>query len=456
MSHPKVVIVGAGSLFFGRKSIWQMVHSPWLRDGTLALVDTDAVRLDRMRRLAEMVITRNDAPLKLEASTDRCDVLAGADFVVLSFAHRNAYYRGVDCQTSERYGVRMCSGDTIGPGGVFRSLREWPEIAGVAEDVLDLCPDARVVNYINPTAVHGIGLRRFYPQIKSFAICDAQYKLRPRFAGLAGVPTDDKLRVLTAGPNHFTWLLEASYDGRDLVPTIVAQVRAAADRDFNTQAQGAATNAKGWLNNSIAIELYEALGVLPTVLGHTKEYVPFYQRAGLAGRDRHPPLKVFEVPDRMRWTEEVWQRVDDYVEGRVGIAEFNTEFGPDPATDMIEAILDGKGRRFFANTMNGGAVPNMADDAFLELYCTMGPDGPVPLSHPPMPRGVRGRCEQILDTHELTAEAAQRQDRTLARRALLTDPLTMSIGDADAILDELFDAQAEVLEGYEQGSAVPV
>ena len=52
---PKVVVVGAGSLFFGRQEIWQMVHSPHLQNGTLALVDTDAQRLEQLVTMAKMV-----------------------------------------------------------------------------------------------------------------------------------------------------------------------------------------------------------------------------------------------------------------------------------------------------------------------------------------------------------------------------------------------------------------
>ncbi|MEL7089599.1 MAG: glycoside hydrolase family 4, partial [Planctomycetota bacterium] len=333
---PKVVILGAGSLFFGRKAVWQMIHSEHLRTGTLALVDTDADRLAKMKALAEKAIAHHGAPLKLEASTDRRDVLPGADFVVLSFADRNAHFRGVDCDTSLKYGIRLCSGDTIGPGGVFRTLREWPEIAGSARDILDLCPGAWAINYINPAAVHGIGLARFFPDLKAFALCDAQYDLHHKYADAAGVPNDDKFKLRSAGPNHFTWLLEATYDGQDILPKIVDHVRQNADADLNQQAQGYANQAKGFLNNGIAVELFDAFGVMPTVTAHTKEYVRFYQHPGYAGRDAHPPLKIFEVPDRLRWTREVWERVDDYVYDRVPIAAFDTEFGPDPATDLIE------------------------------------------------------------------------------------------------------------------------
>ena len=41
VKKPKVVVIGAGSLFFGRQAIWQMVDSPHLNRGTLALVDND-------------------------------------------------------------------------------------------------------------------------------------------------------------------------------------------------------------------------------------------------------------------------------------------------------------------------------------------------------------------------------------------------------------------------------
>ncbi|MEO1235240.1 MAG: glycoside hydrolase family 4, partial [Planctomycetota bacterium] len=142
---------------------------------------------------------------------------------------------------------------------------------------------------------------------------------------------------------------------------------------------------------------------------------------------------------------EVWQRVDDYVAGRVDIAEFDTEFGPDPATDLIENMWAGLGKPMHLNTMNWGAVPNMDDDAYLELLCDVDMDGPRPRAYPAMPRGVRGLCEQVLDTHELTVAAAHHTDRSLLRRALLTDPLSYSVGDTDALIDELLAAERDAL-----------
>ncbi len=445
MNHPKVAIVGAGSLFFGRKAIWQMVHSQTLRHGTLALVDTDADRLDKMQRLAQKVIAHNKSPLTLEASIDAADVLKDADFVVLSFADRNAHFRGIDVETSAEYGIRMCSGDTIGPGGVFRTLRELPQIVEVCQHIERLCPDAWVINYINPSAVHGIALERAFPHLKTLALCDAQWGLRGNYAKAAGVTDDEDFELLVAGPNHFTWVLKAEYQGRDVLPDIVASIRERSEGDLNQQKQGSQSQAKGYLNNTIAIELYEAFGVLPTVVSHTKEYVRFYQGHGDVSRDTVPPLKLFEVPDRLKWTKDVWERVDHYLSGEVDIAEFDTEFGSDPATDLIENMYTNSRALRPVNVMNQGTVPNMADDAFLELYGRVSMQGVEPLPCPPMPRGVRAMCETVLDTHELTAQAALHHDRSLLRRALLTDPLSNSLGDTDALIAELLDAQHDAV-----------
>jgi alpha-galactosidase len=450
VQRPKVVVIGAGSLFFGRQSIWQMVHSPYLQTGTLVLVDTDVERLTKMATLAELVIAANDVPLKLEASTEWKDVLPGADFVVLSFADRSVKFRGIDCAVAEKYGIRMCSGDTIGPGGIFRAMREFPVILECARDVEDLCPDAWVINYVNPSAVHGLGLQRFAPHVKSFALCDGLHlpHVKRSYAMKAGIVENEEdytdeiagrfdLRI--AGVNHFTWMLRAEYDGRDVVPQIAETIRRDGEQESDTD-----HGAKARFNESIGYTLYEAFGYIPTCVAHTKEYVRFWQGLGKS-REALPPLSIWETEDRYKLHDAMWQQVDDFISGEIPIGEYMTTFGPDHATDIIESMVGNLGKPFYINTHNRGAVTNMADDAFLELCCDVDMDGPRPRPAGEMPRGLLGLQQQVLDTHELTAEAVATCDRDLLRRAMLTDPLTNSIADADAIIGELLEAERDAL-----------
>lgn len=451
IQHPKVVVIGAGSLFFGRQAIWQMVFSPHLNTGTLALVDTDHERLDRMAKLAEMVVAEAGVSLKIEAAYDWKDVLPGADFVVLSFAEKTVYYRGIDCTISEKYGIRMCSGDTIGPGGIFRAMRELPVIMDCVKDIEQMCPDAWVINYINPSTVNGMALSRYAPQIKSFALCDSLHMphIKRRYAQRAGIISegetlsaeqDARFDMRIAGVNHFTWMLKAEYDGKNVMPIIAEEIRKIAA----TEDTGGDRGAKALYNNRIAYKLYEIFGYIPVCVAHTKEYVRFWQGKGTLAEDI-PPLSIWETEDRYDRHAEMWEQVDSFINGDVAISTYKAIMGPDHATDIIENMVGNLGKPFYVNLPNNGAVTNMNDDAFLELLCDIDMNGPKPRPVGEMPRGIRGMQEIILDTHELTAEAIIKGDYALLRRAMMSDPLVTSIADADAILKELLTVERDIL-----------
>ena len=380
---------------------------------------------------------------------------------MLSFAADTVRYRGLDCAISERYGLRMCSGDTIGPGGIFRGMRELPLIMDCVSDVERLCPNAWVINYINPSAVNGMAIARFQPAVKSFALCDSLHMphIKTRYAQRAGLITDASqwnadldadfdLRI--AGVNHFTWMLKAEYQGRDLQPQIAERLRRSAASADN----GADKGAKAIHNDAIAWQLYNIFGRIPTCVAHTKEYLRFYQGHGSLSEDI-PPLSIWETEPRYARHDAMWRQVDEFISGATPIGEFMTTLGPDHATDIIENMVGELGQPFYINTYNRGAVNNMAADALLELLCDVDMEGPRPRPAGEMPRGLRGMTELVLDTHELTAEAIVKADYSLLRRALLTDPLSNSVADADAILRDLLAAERDALpDHWYAGTAV--
>jgi alpha-galactosidase len=451
MQKPKVAVIGAGSLFFGRQAIWQMVNSEHLNKGTLALVDKDTVHLERMSALAKKVISYSKVPLKLEASVNAEDVLADADFVVMSFAGRSVKFRGIDCSAALKCGIRMCSGDTIGPGGIFRTLREFPKILDYCRKIKEICPDAWVINYINPTAANGIGLKIFAPELKSFALCDGLHMphVKRHYAIRAGIISkpedwndeiDRKFDFRIAGPNHFTWLIKAEYEGRDLSPRIAESL----SRESAKETEGGDTGAKSAFNSAISVSLYESFGYVPTCAAHTKEYLRFWQGLGKTP-EPIPPLSIWETGDRYERHAEMWREVDAFVLGTRNIGEFKNAYGPDHATDVIETMWAGLKKPFFINTSNNGAVSNMPDDAFLEILCDLSMKGPVPRPVGNAPVGLRGLWQQVLDSHELTAKAAASGDKALLLRAFLCDPMVSSIADSKAMIDELLNAEKDAL-----------
>ncbi|PAW76268.1 MAG: glycoside hydrolase family 4 [Verrucomicrobia bacterium Tous-C9LFEB] len=448
MKTPKIVIIGAGSLFFGRQAIWAAANLPGFRGCTLCLVDIDSERLDKLTRLAHLATA--SAGVHIESTDDYREALPGADFVVLSFSKDNTHYRRIECEVGAKYGIRSCSGDTIGPAGLFHAMREFPAILEIAHAVEELCPEAWVINYVNPSAAMGIGLMR-HAKVKSLALCDTHHMPGKKESYLQLIGEDlskiDRFDMRIAGVNHFTWMLKAELEGRDVLPDI----REAFRRDAVGEVDEG--YAKGRFNNYITAQLADLFGAVPTCTGHTKEYVPFYQGRSPI-QEKIPPLAVFDCDERERWTSRVWQEIDDFLSGKKPISEFHSSIKSDHATDVIHTMVVEDGRNYFINRPNsdcvtgGRPVDNLPADAFLELECRLDRNGPRPLKVGSFPLGLRSLQYLILDIHELTIEAIMKRDRELLVRALSMDPLVNSIATARVVIDELFEREKEVLPGW--------
>lgn len=455
---PKVVVIGAGSYFFGKPVIYNMVNSEILRSGTLALVDTNSEVLDTMTKLAHRAKEYAGCELEIIGSTERSEVLKDADFVVLSFSFRNAYYREIDTRISLKYGVTMCSSDTIGPGGIFRAMREMPEVLKITDDIRRLAPNAWVINFINPTSVLGIGLMRLAPDIKSFALCDGNHEpyntimylrrlgILPENATEIPLEVGEKFKLTIAGINHCTWLYECFYDGVDYMPKLYQWLTEQARLEYEKRPS---EKAKPRLNMNYALDLMDIYGVFPTAISHTKEYVPFYQGYGVSPATPEPIIP-FDAYNRAEEMEEAWAATEKLANGETPIENFaKPGQRGDHATDIIESMWGNLGKKFFINSANRGAVPNLPDDAFLELRCELDMNGPRPLPVGAMPRGVLGLTHQVLDTHELTVEAIANCDRRKLLQAMVTDPIVNNVGDAKMIIEELLEAERDHLpEGW--------
>lgn len=453
IKSPKIAVIGAGSYFFGKSAIWKMINSEYLRHGTLALVDTNPAALDTMMKLAARAIEAAGAPTRLIGSTDRKEVLKDTDFVVLTFSELNSHYRGIDTRIAAKYGVTMCSSDTIGPGGIFRALREIPHALDVARDVRRLAPNAWVINFINPSAVLGIALMRYAPDIKSFALCDGNHlpHARTRYMIMAGVLPEDaktippgidaRFDIKIAGINHCTWVTKCTFDGKDMMPAWRENLAKLAKAEWETKPS---PKAKPRLNMNYALQLFDLYGAYPTAPSHTKEYVPFFQGYGVTPNEPEPVIQ-FDAYNRADEMKAAWEKTEKLANGETPISEFlKTDHG-DHATDIIESMWADLKKPFFINSPNRGAVLNMPDDAFLELECEVDMNGVQPKFFGEMPRGLLGLQMQVLDTHELTAEAAVTCDRRTLLKAMCTDPIVNNIGDARNIMNELLELEQDVL-----------
>lgn len=143
--------------------------------------------------------------------------MAGASYVIVSFQVGGVSAFELDYKIPLKYGVDQCIGDTLGPGGVFRALRSIPVILDVARDMEELCPNATLLNYVNPMAMVCWALGE--TNIQYVGLCHGVQTTLDLISGYVGVPKQE-IDYVSAGINHMGWFTKLSHRGRDLYPEL--------------------------------------------------------------------------------------------------------------------------------------------------------------------------------------------------------------------------------------------
>jgi len=431
MSSPKLVVIGAGSIFFTRAVAVGMCTDPHYEGGTLSLVDIDPEMLDVMHGVCARIVEETGARLELEATTDRTVALRDADFVVLSFSLKGVDLRETETQIPARYGVLQPSGDTTGPGGLFRSIRTVPAVLEVAGDIERICPEAWVFNYINPTTVIGAALNR-YTRLKVLALCDGvmlpdkKLELMER----VGIPQEREAEVTMkiGGVNHFSWVTEFRHGREDLMPKLLESLR-----------------RKPEAHASRALEqILEVFGFYSAMGGHMVEFLPYFQGRGSRPEESYVNY-VFPIEERRKWVREFNEEIRRQADGKEPVTKLVEETRPDLVIRIASSVLDDSGEVHYVNFPNRGHITNLPDGAMIELPARIYADRYEGEAFGEMPRVLRSWLLRVIDTQELTLEAAMTRDRRLLRQALVADPLTVSIEDADHIIEDLLAAESEDL-----------
>ena len=211
----KITFMGAGSTVFAKNVLGDVMLTEALQDFELALYDIDGERLEESYIMIDS-LNRNINQGRAKVSKylgveNRKDALRGADFVV------DAIQVGgydpctiIDFEIPKKYGLRQTIADTLGIGGLFRTLRTIPVLQGFAEDMEEVCPNALFLNYTNPMATLS-GYMQRYTNVKTVGLCHSVQHCATSVLKAVGIdPATVKrpFREKIAGINHMAWLLE--------------------------------------------------------------------------------------------------------------------------------------------------------------------------------------------------------------------------------------------------------
>src|SRR4051794_10288295 len=147
---PRIVIIGGGSYQWVPKLLIDIVNTPSLVESELVLEDIDPAPLEPIADYVRYVADLQHIPLTVRTTTDQRDALDGADYVVVTISTGGFRSMRHDLEIPEKYGIKQSVGDSVGPGGVMRALRNIPVLTRLARDIEDLCPNAWLLNITNP------------------------------------------------------------------------------------------------------------------------------------------------------------------------------------------------------------------------------------------------------------------------------------------------------------------
>jgi alpha-galactosidase/6-phospho-beta-glucosidase family protein len=213
---PKITLIGAGSAVFTRALCSDILLSPVLERSTISLMDIDAERLEQARALVQALVDGRGLAATVEATTDRREAVRGADYVVTTFQQGGLEAYALDIEIPRRFGVEQCVGDTLGPGGVFRSLRTIPVLLDLCDEMDELAPDALLLNYVNPMAANcwAVAAATGRPHV---GLCHSVQGTSEMLARWIDVPIEE-VTYRCAGINHQAFYLEFRRGAEDLYP----------------------------------------------------------------------------------------------------------------------------------------------------------------------------------------------------------------------------------------------
>ncbi|MEO5918388.1 MAG: alpha-galactosidase [Candidatus Limnocylindrales bacterium] len=436
---PRIVLVGAGSVEFTRNLLGDILSSPVLRSSEIVLHDIDPERLATGERMARWTAAALGAEPTISVHLDRREAFRGADFVINTIQVGGARAVKLDFEVPARFGLHYTIADTIGVGGVFRSLRTIPVVLGIVGDMAEVCPDAWFLNYTNPmaTVVRSVAESS---GIKTVGLCHSVFWTIDTIAGYLGIPRDE-IEAESAGVNHLAFIVRLERRGRDLYPDLRAFVETDAVPP----------------GDRVRAELFRRLGYYPTEASEqAAEYNPWF----IGKRDAQgESTKRFHVAIGEYLTR-VARNLDEYAETRRKLdagEPFEIERSGEYAATIAEAMTAGTEARIVGNVINhGGLISNLDEAACVEVPCTVDAQGVHPIAAGALPAQLAAYIRGAVDMQALVMEAALGHDRDAVDFAVMTDPIVQShltLDDTWRLTEAMIEAEAEWLPAWLGGGA---
>ncbi|MFS0730281.1 6-phospho-beta-glucosidase [Curtobacterium sp. 1P10AnD] len=415
----------------------------------VALYDVDEVRLHAMVAiLTELAAEFPDAPV-LEPTTDLHRAVEGSDFVFAAL--RVGGLEGRRCDEHVALDLDVLGQETTGPGGLAYAIRTVPVMVDAAKVIRDLAPDAYVMNFTNPAGIITEAMQTVLGD-RVLGICDTPSGLGRRVAGMLGLD-HTRVQMDYVGLNHLGWMRRVMYDGRDVLPELMAD-----DGRLGAMEEGHVfgldwIRSLGAIPNEYLYYYYFNRDAVRSIVSSGKtrgdflaeSQSAFYERATAAGDG---------VADL--WRETVARRSASYMAEAKGGTQDDPvdpkERETDPshqgyagvALGVMAAISRNERQTMILNVRNNGTIAGLPRDAVVEVPTMVDAIGVHPMTTDQPDLHQIGLMSQVKAVERHTIQAALTGSKDEALKAFALHPLVDSVSVARDLVRGYVDRIPEV------------
>jgi 6-phospho-beta-glucosidase len=405
----KVAVVGGGS-----------TYTPELVSGLsrldvseFVLHDIDPERREVVGGLARRMLDRQGYAGSLDVTDELDRAVAGADFVLIQIRVGGQEARLAD----ETFPLPCgCIGqETTGAGGLAKALRTVPVVLEIAERVRETS-DAWIVDFTNPV---GIVTRALLDHgHRAIGLCNVAIGFQRRWAAGLGV-APSRIVVDQVGLNHLTWVRRVLFDGRDVLPEILAEHGDEIARELE-----------------LPRRVLDELGVVPS------SYLRYFYAHGEVLREQLDGVpRAQTVAEIERELLELY-RDPELVEKPALLEQRGGAFYSEAALGLVASLVSNDGAVHEVDVRNNGTLSGLADDDVVEVPARVTSAGAEPLEQPPLASELLGLTQHVAAYERLALRAALSRDPLDVKKALLTHPLIAQYAVAEQLLESMV---AEVL-----------
>ncbi len=430
MEDLKFVIIGGGSSYTPELIEGLIERHCTLKASEVVLVDIPegAEKLHIIKELSERMVKRSGIDMKISAVVDRRQALAGADYVITQFRVGGLDARSSDEKIPLKYDT--VGQETTGPGGFAKALRTVPVILEIARDMEELCPDAWLINFANPSGILTEAVNN-HTSIKCIGLCNVPINME-RYVAEQLRTSVERIYCEFVGLNHLSWIKKIYVDGMDKTDALFKQPL------FQESILKNIPAVKG------SRELINILKLIPS------PYLDYYYFEKEMVREEKEALEkgLGTRADKVKQVEK--ELFDIYKDPGLNIkpqqlSERGGSLYSEAALSLIESIHNDRGAIHVVNVSNKGAISDLSEDSVIETNCIVNKSGAHPIASGRLPQVIRSLVIAVKQYEKYTITAAVNGDREAAFKALLNHPLVHGADVAQQLLDELLEANKKFL-----------